>query len=54
MGTSGRPIDESTKRQIVRLREIGLSIRETAKALRLDPSTVLRNSKRDIDRANGN
>lgn len=40
--TSGRDIDEQTKRQIQKLREAGLSVREVARAALVATSTVQR------------
>lgn len=40
MATSGRDIDEQTRRQIQKLRDAGLSVREVAKAERVSPTTV--------------
>jgi DNA invertase Pin-like site-specific DNA recombinase len=40
MATSGRPVDNQTRQQIQRLRENGVSVRETARAARVSAPTV--------------
>ena len=40
MATSGRETDEQTKRQIKKLRDAGLSVREIAREQRVSPPTV--------------
>lgn len=48
--SSGRPIDDHTRQQIQKLRDSGVSIRETAKALLISPKTVQRaTSKKSSD-----
>lgn len=42
MAVSGKQIDDQTRRQIVRLRASGVSVRETAKAALVSPKTVQR------------
>lgn len=45
MATSGRKLDSATVEQIRRLRERGVSVRETAKAVRVSPVTVQKISR---------
>ena len=40
MATSGRDTDEQTRRQIKKLRDAGLSVREVAKAEQVSTTTV--------------
>lgn len=42
MAVSGKAIDEQTRRQIQKLRDAGVSVRETAKAMLVSPKTVQR------------
>jgi DNA invertase Pin-like site-specific DNA recombinase len=45
---SGKQTDERTRQQIIKLLQNGVSVRETAKAARVNPSTVVRCAKRPI------
>jgi DNA invertase Pin-like site-specific DNA recombinase len=45
MAQRGRPLDERTRRQVVRLREV-LSVRKTARESSVSPSTVQKYAKR--------
>lgn len=40
MATPGKPLDQRTREQIVRLRAVGLSVREVAKEQRVSVPTV--------------
>ena len=48
MATSGKPLDNQTRQQIVRLREQGVSVRETAKATMTSTRTVQKHTRRPI------
>lgn len=45
MATPGRPLDSQTRRQIVRLREAGFSIRKVAHETRTSTRTVQKHLK---------
>lgn len=40
MATSGRKLDDHTRQQIQRMRDAGVSVRETAKRADVSPATV--------------
>lgn len=40
MAGQGKPLDQQTRERIVKMRDQGISIRQTAQALRLHQSTV--------------
>ena len=42
----GKPIDEQTRKQIEKLRDRGLSLRDTARAARVSTATVMRVQKK--------
>ncbi|MGE5192221.1 MAG: helix-turn-helix domain-containing protein [Deltaproteobacteria bacterium] len=47
MATSGKPLDPQTRKQIVRLRQNGISIRQIATTTRATPKTVQSVLRRD-------